>query len=102
MPARRPPSPPPSASSRLASELHVGSTVFKQESFSNEYFYPLLKPYEHYVPVATNLQDVPEKLRWAQKNPKLAEAIANRGQHFAREHLHTESIACYWWQLLMT
>jgi hypothetical protein len=64
------------ASSRLASELHVGSTVFKQASFSNEYFYPLLQPYVHYVPVATNLQDVPEKLRWATANPKLAEARA--------------------------
>ena len=31
------------ASSRLASELHVGSTIFKQDSFSYEYFYPLLR-----------------------------------------------------------
>ena len=90
------------ASSRLASELHVGSTIFKQESFSNEYFYPLLKPYVHYVPVAANLQDVPEKLRWAKSHPGKAEAIAQAGQQFAREHLHLHSIACYWWQLLTT
>ena len=35
------------ASSRLASEMHVGSTIFKQESFSNEHFYPLLRPWTH-------------------------------------------------------
>ena len=90
------------ASSRLASELHVGSTVFKQASFSNEYFYPLLAPFRHYVPIAANLEDVPEKLAWAKQNPQRAEAIAAEGQRFAREHLHTQSIACYFWQLLTT
>ena len=88
------------ASSRLASEMHVGSTIFKQDSFSSEYFYPLLRPYVHYVPVATNLADVPEKLRWAKEHPRRAEAIAAEGRRFAREHLHVHSIACYWWQLL--
>lgn len=78
----------------------VGSTIFKQDSFSREYFYPLLRPYEHYVPVATNLHDVHDKLRWAVANPRRAEAIAVAGQRFAREHLHTASIACYFWQLL--
>ena len=87
---------------RAALRAQRAATRIKQASFSSEYFYPLLQPYVHYVPVATNLQDVPEKLRWAKANPKLAEAIARRGQDFAREHLHTESIACYWWQLLTT
>ncbi len=88
------------ASSRLASELHIGSTIFKQDSFSSEYFYPLLKPNVHYIPVATNLQDAREKLRWAREHPAQAEAIAAAGQRFAQEHLHLPSIACYWWQLL--
>ena len=42
------------ASSRLASELHLGGTVFKQDSFSSEYFYPLLQPWTHYVPVSVD------------------------------------------------
>ena len=88
------------ASSRLASELFVGSTILKQDSFSSEYFYPLLRPWVHYVPVATNLRDVPAKLQWAKEHPRKAEAIAKAGADFAREHLHTASIACYWWQLL--
>ena len=88
------------ASSRLASELFVGSTIFKQESFSSEYFYPLLKPYVHYLPVETSLRDVPEKLSWAKKHPRKARAIAEEGKRFAEKHLHLHSIACYWWQLL--
>jgi hypothetical protein len=82
--------------------MHLGSTIFKQESFSSEYFYPLLRPYEHYVPVATNLADVPEKLEWAKINPRKAEAIAMAAKRFATQHLHTDSIACYWWHLLST
>ena len=88
------------ASSRLASELHIGSTIFKQHSFSSEYFYPLLRPWEHYVPVATSLQDVPDKLAWARANPMKARAIADNGPRFVRRHLHKHAVACYWWQLL--
>ena len=88
------------ASSRLASELHLGGTVFKQDSFSSEYFYPLLRPWTHYVPVKANLQDVPEKLAWARRNPRQAEAIAQNGKRFATRHLHKHAVACYWWQLL--
>ena len=54
----------------------------------------------HYVPVAANLADVPEKLQWARAHPEKAEAIAKAGQRFARAHLHTASISCFWWQLL--
>ena len=88
------------ASSRLASELHVGSVIFKQDSFSSEYFYPLLTPYVHYVPVAVNLEDVEQKLRWVKAHPRKARRIADEGRRFAKEHLHVGSISCYWWQLL--
>ena len=36
------------ASSRLASELHLGSTIFKQDSFSREFYQPLLRV--HFLP----------------------------------------------------
>ena len=88
------------ASSRLASELHVGSTIFKQASFSSEYFYPLLRPWKHYIPIDRALSDVPQKLAWATDHPAKARAIAAEGQRFAQAHLHVHSVACYWWQLL--
>eukprot|EP00967_Tisochrysis_lutea_P072382 scaffold96417_cov32-Tisochrysis_lutea.AAC.3 len=88
------------ASSRLASEMHVGSTIFKQDSFSSEYFYPLLRPWEHYIPLQNGLSDVEEKLRWADSHPREAERIASSAKAFAKEHLHVPSIACYWWHLL--
>ena len=78
----------------------MGSTIFKQDSFSSEYFYPLLRPWEHYVPLATNLEDVREKVQWADANPARARAIAAAGQAFAQAHLHENAVACYWWHLL--
>ena len=88
------------ASSRLASELHTGSTVFKAASASTEYFYPLLKEWEHYVPVQANLADARARHEWALAHPRRAEAIAAAGAAFAKQHLHTHGVACYWWQLL--
>lgn len=88
------------ASSRLASEMHLGSTIFKQHSFSSEYFYPLLRAWQHFVPVRGGLSDVEDRLAWADAHPADAERIAAAAQSFAREHLHTSSVACYWWQLL--
>ena len=88
------------ASSRLASEMHLGSTIFKQDSFSREYFYPLLRAWEHYVPVKTSLQDAKQQLDWAKANPTKARQIAENAKAFAQQHLHKHAIACFWWQLL--
>ena len=52
------------------------------------------------MPVKANLQDVPQKLAWARRNPRQAEAIAQNGKRFATRHLHKHAVACYWWQLL--
>ena len=52
------------------------------------------------MPVKANLQDVLEKLAWARRNPRQAEAIAQEGKRFATRHLHKHAVACYWWQLL--
>ena len=71
-----------------------------QDSFSSEYFYPLLQPWRHYIPISFSLDDVRSRLEWAKANPSTAEEIAATGKRFAQEHLHTHAVACYWWQLL--
>jgi len=88
------------AASRLASLLHTGSAVFIADSPFREYFYPLLKPWVHFVPVGRTLEDVVQRVEWANAHPAEVSAIAARGQAFARKHLHTHAVACYWWQLL--
>ena len=88
------------AASRLASLFHSGSAVFLPDSPFYEWFYPLLRPWVHYVPVGRQLDDVLDRVRWANAHPDEVAAIARRGAAFAKQHLHTHTVACYWWQLL--
>ena len=56
--------------------------VFKQDSDFQAWWYPLILPYEHYVPIASDMnhQNITAALRWAQENDALARQIAARGQ----------------------
>ncbi|KAL1518452.1 hypothetical protein AB1Y20_002744 [Prymnesium parvum] len=87
--------PPP----RFAQRLAQGFVVFKQESPYYEYFYSLLQPWEHYIPVSDSLHDLPARLIWARDHPAEAHAIAARAQ-LAVARLHLHDAACFWWQLL--
>ena len=88
------------AASRLASLLHTGSAVFLVDSPFREWWYPLLKPWVHYVPVGRALEDLVQRVEWANAHPTEVAAIGKAGATFARQHLHKHAIACYWWQLL--
>jgi hypothetical protein len=41
----------PACCDRFEQLLHLNSLVFKEESGYRAYFYHLLRPYEHYVPI---------------------------------------------------
>jgi protein glucosyltransferase len=88
------------AASRLASLFHTGSAVFLANSPFYEWWYPLLKPWVHYVPVGRTLDDLVDRVLWANAHPNEVAAIGAAGAAFARQHLHTHGVACYWWQLL--
>ena len=59
----------------------------------------LLVEWVHYVPVADNLADLPERVAWAEGQPAKAAQVAAAGRLFAAR-LHAHEIACFWWQLL--
>ncbi|KAL3927726.1 MAG: hypothetical protein SGPRY_002690 [Prymnesium sp.] len=88
------------AASRLASLLHTGSAVFIADSPFREWWYPLLKPWVHYVPVDRALRDIVQRVNWANAHPQEVAAIGAAGAAFARQHLQKHAVACYWWQLL--
>ena len=83
----------------LALRMRQGFTIFRQASPYSEYFYAQLEPWQHYVPVAANLDDLPRRVRWARANPEAAAAIARRAQELVAS-LHALDVACFWWQLL--
>jgi hypothetical protein len=67
-------------------KLLTGSPVLKISSPMGfrQWYYDLLKPWVHFVPVAADMSDLIEKTEWLRDNPGRAEDIGNRGRSLAR------------------
>jgi hypothetical protein len=65
--------------------LLTGSPVLKIESGSGrvQWFYDRLVPWKHYVPVAPDMSDLADKIRWLVRNPSTAQRIGQHGREFA-------------------
>ncbi|XP_072318082.1 protein O-glucosyltransferase 1 [Eucyclogobius newberryi] len=88
------------ASFRFKHLFLCGSLVFHVGDEWQEFFYPQLKPWIHYIPVKQDLSDVEELLQFAKENDAIAQDIASRGRQFILDHLKMKDISCYWEQLL--
>uniref|UniRef100_A0A8C5DWT4 Glycosyl transferase CAP10 domain-containing protein n=3 Tax=Gouania willdenowi TaxID=441366 RepID=A0A8C5DWT4_GOUWI len=88
------------ASFRLKHLFLCGSLVFHVGDEWEEFFYPQLTPWVHYIPVRADLSDLMEKLQFVKDNDVIAEQIASRGQQFIQDHLRMEDVSCYWENLL--
>uniref|UniRef100_A0A1A7W7D0 Protein O-glucosyltransferase 1 n=2 Tax=Iconisemion striatum TaxID=60296 RepID=A0A1A7W7D0_9TELE len=88
------------ASFRLKHLFLCGSLVFHVGDEWQEFFYPQLKPWVHYVPVKQDLSDVRELLQFVKENDAIAQEIAERGKDFILHHLRMEDVSCYWERLL--
>jgi len=80
--------------------IQMGFVLFKPESPFYEYWYTLLEPWVHYIPVNADLNDLPEKVRWANNHPEKAEKIAQNLGRLADVISLEETWLCYWWRLL--
>ena len=87
--------------SRLPFLMALGSLVFKQESVFSTWWYPLLKPFQHYVPIAINTtqNDILRKIDWANRNDAQARKIAETGRNFVSLYL-IQNADVYMCQLL--
>jgi hypothetical protein len=72
--------------SNFLARLHLGCCVLKVESplGYRQWYYDRLSPWEHFVPVKSDLSDLIEKIDWARSNDVRAKEIATAGQAFAR------------------
>jgi protein glucosyltransferase len=82
--------------------MHSGAVIFKPDSVFSEWYYHLLRPWVHYVPVREYLEDAVEQAAWLlQRAPAAASScLAANAKAFARQHIRREAVACYWWRLL--
>jgi hypothetical protein len=67
----------------LASNSTVLMPVPTIEGWSME---GLLRAWEHYVPIQTDLADVAKQVEWCRQNPREAEKIAQHGQTWMRKY----------------
>jgi len=73
--------------------LHVGEEWI-------EFYYPLMKPWVHYVPIKTDFSDAAKHLKFIMNNDDIAQRIATAGYDFIMTHLRMEDVAFYWYKLL--
>ena len=64
-----------------------GSLIFIAEYEQKLYYYQLLKPWTHYIPVNNDFSDLEEKLIWAQSNITKSLEIAYSGYIIIFEYL---------------
>jgi hypothetical protein len=80
------------AAYRLSYELLSGSVVLLAESQWQMWYYPFLKPYEHYVPVKEDLGDLLSQIEWCKANDAKCQQIAKNARAFYDKYLGTRGI----------
>jgi hypothetical protein len=83
-------------SARLKLLLHSGRPLLVQERPWEEFFWPRLIAWEHFIPVRRDLEDLIERVRWSHAHPEEAAAIGRAGQAFARTNLSRAAALSEW------
>jgi hypothetical protein len=87
-------------SARLKLLLASGRPVLVQERPWQEWFFRLLRPGIHYLPVRADLSDLVPQVEWALAHREEAARIGQAGQRFAREHLRRADAVRRWAEVL--
>ncbi|WP_186571085.1 glycosyl transferase family 90 [Synechococcus sp. PROS-U-1] len=66
-------------------KLLSGSCILRVESKRQQWFYRHLKTWHTHVPIAADLNDLPEKLAWCRQHQTDCSAIAQTGQQVAEQ-----------------
>ena len=80
--------------SRSGGFFSGGFAVLKHESGFVEFFYPLMRPWVHYVPLLANLSHLGEKIACKQAHDAAAARVANASSAFAERQLTDAAVAC--------
>ncbi|KAJ8960819.1 hypothetical protein NQ318_020115 [Aromia moschata] len=90
------------ASFRFKHVLLCKSLVFHVGDEWLEFFYPVLKPWVHYVPVEADAskEELQELIEFAVRHDDIAREIAENGYNAIWNHLTMRDVVCYWSKLL--
>jgi hypothetical protein len=84
------------AAYRLSYELSAGSVILLVNSKWKMWYYDLLKPYKHYIPVHQDLSDLFTQIKWCQDHDDLCAQIAVNAKRFYDKYLSSDSILDFW------
>lgn len=87
-------------SKRYIKQLLGSSLSFKHTSPYYEWYYSLVKPYEHYIPFKYDMSDLISNIEWAKLHDEEAERIAMDGAKFASKLITPSEIVCHLASLL--
>lgn len=76
-------------------KLQMPGVLFHHETPTKDWFYDMMEPWVHYIPVGTDLADLWVRYTWAQEHPDKAEAISEEASKLAEKLLSEE----YMWQV---
>jgi glycosyl transferase family 90 len=85
---------------RVPTILASGSVLLLQHEW-NQFFYPGLLPWIHYVPLRKDIADLLERYDWLEGHPAQAKAIASAGHAFAMRFLTPEAIEAHFFDILL-
>jgi len=82
---------------RLRVLLHLNSAIVKHEAETLEFFYPLLKPYVHYIPMDLMMDNLTTQVEWAIAHDSAVQEIVSNANSFAARYLTTDRMLEYWY-----
>ncbi len=80
--------------SRVFWILKSNSLLLKQEGEWTQWYYRILRPWKHYVPVERNLGNIAAMIEWAKAHDQEAKAIASRANELTKAFTQ-DSIEAY-------
>jgi hypothetical protein len=73
-------------------KLASGSVMLKVDGDWEQWYYPMMKPNIHYIPVKRDLSDLNEQIEWCIAHDAEAATIAAAGEKFIREMMRPEVV----------
>ena len=80
--------------------FYFKSLVLNVESKFKSWFDSLLIPYEHYIPIKSDLSDLITQIKWCKENDDKCKIIAKNGYNFAKKHFNMNFFKLYISELL--
>lgn len=75
--------------------LHSNSLMLKQGSEEIMWYFPLLQPYKHYIPIKSDLSDLKKQLFWALDHEEEVLKMIENANTFAKRNLDLTSMLSY-------